>query len=89
MNKPETQSGGSLKPVGSAVRTYLFRRAGGWYPMELQDDEEARANAECNVGTVKVEDIYGRQVWPNNEVSHAGPDGVNCKPKRNPGVALD
>ena len=26
---------------------------------------------------------------PNNEVSHAGPDGVNCKPKRNPGVALD
>lgn len=88
MNKPETQSGGSLKPVGSALRTYMFRRAGWWYLMELKDDTEARANAECNVGTVKVEDIYGRQVWPNTEVSERRAAGLpNTNQNANPPFA--
>jgi hypothetical protein len=30
----------------------------------------------------------GMKAPPNAELSHAGPDGVNCKPKRDPGVAL-
>jgi hypothetical protein len=72
--RSEMESGGwtirGAKPPlaqapGSALRTYMFRRAGGCYLMELGSDEEARANAECNAGTVMVEDIYGRQVWPN------------------------
>lgn len=64
---PKTIAGPPLSGApGSALRTYMFRRAGGWYLMELKDDMEARANAECNIGTVTVEDIYGRQVWPNH-----------------------
>ena len=50
--------------VCSALLPYIFRRAGGWYVIELANDEDARENAECNVGTVTVEDMNGRQVWP-------------------------
>lgn len=30
---------------------------------EMKDDADARANAECNPGTTRVEDISGRVVW--------------------------
>ena len=42
---------------------YLFFRAEGFYPIELRDDADARANAECNPGTLKVETAIGEVVW--------------------------
>ena len=35
-----------------------------FYPMELDDDADARANAEINPGTIRVQDFWGRVVWP-------------------------
>ena len=47
---------------------YTFHRlndgAEYFYPVELADDEDARSNAESNPGTIRVEDIEGRVVWP-------------------------
>jgi hypothetical protein len=34
--------------------TYLFFRDGGFYPIELKDDEDAIKNAIVNKGTKKV-----------------------------------
>lgn len=42
---------------------YIFYRADMFYPLNLKDDEDAIANAECNEGTTKVEDIYGNVIW--------------------------
>lgn len=33
---------------------YIFHRKDGWYPLQLESDFEARENAECNPGTLKV-----------------------------------
>ena len=33
---------------------YTFHRKEGFYPLVLQSDEEARANAICNPGTIRV-----------------------------------
>jgi len=44
-------------------RLYTFHRAEGWYPLELEDDEDARKNAEFNPGTLRVEDMDGNVVW--------------------------
>lgn len=44
--------------------TYVFFREGGFfYPIYMKDDDDARRNAECNPGTIRVEDISGRIVW--------------------------
>lgn len=43
---------------------YVFFREGMFYPIELADDDDARVNAECNPGTLRVEDAFGRVVWP-------------------------
>lgn len=43
--------------------TYLFFRADGFYQLELKNDEDAIANAECNKGTLQVQDTKGRIVW--------------------------
>ncbi|XQA74619.1 hypothetical protein ACM9XA_03520 [Xanthomonas sacchari] len=43
---------------------YVFRREEGFYCLLLRDDADAVANAECNPGTLRVEDMNGRQVWP-------------------------
>jgi hypothetical protein len=51
-------------PPKAALTIYIFRRAGGWYPLAMLSDQDARNNAECNPGTVKVETTEGRQVWP-------------------------
>lgn len=40
--------GKTQKPI------YLFIRDEGFYPLELKDDADAIANAECNNGTRKV-----------------------------------
>jgi hypothetical protein len=37
------------------MKLYIFHRLGGWYPLELKDDDTARKNAELNPGTLKVE----------------------------------
>lgn len=34
--------------------TYTFHRVEGFYPLELRDDADARRNAKCNPGTLKV-----------------------------------
>lgn len=44
-------------------RIYVFFRDEGFYPIELRDDDDARDNAECNPGTIRVEDHSGRIVW--------------------------
>ncbi|MBB3806366.1 hypothetical protein FHR51_002518 [Xanthomonas arboricola] len=47
------------------MSVYVFRREEGFYPLNLANDAEAIANAECNPGTLRVEHAAdGRQVWP-------------------------
>jgi hypothetical protein len=45
------------------MKTYLFFRKEGFYPIQLRDDDDAKRNAEHNAGTLKVEDLAGRVVW--------------------------
>ncbi|GLK78081.1 hypothetical protein GCM10008171_33350 [Methylopila jiangsuensis] len=59
-------------------RVYIFFRANGWYPLELGSDAEAVANAECNPGTLRVEDAHGRLIWREPspfDVTPTHPDG--------------
>lgn len=42
---------------------YLFVREDMFYIIELMDDIDAVANAECNPGTIRVEDSDGKIVW--------------------------
>lgn len=47
------------------MKPYIFFREGMFYPVELRDDDDARANAECNPGTLKVENLLTNEiVWP-------------------------
>lgn len=44
---------------------YIFHRKEGFYPLELPNDADARANAECNPGTTRVtNETTGEQIWP-------------------------
>lgn len=54
-----------MKPVQMHERKtpYIFFRDGSFYPINMKDDDDARRNAECNPGTLRVEDINGRVVW--------------------------
>jgi len=47
------------------MKIYLFFREGGWYPIQLKDDEEAIRNAESNKGTIMVRTIDGEVIWSN------------------------
>jgi hypothetical protein len=52
---------------GGMKRVYIFFRKEGFYPIELKDDADARANAERNPGTIRVIDgLTSIQVWPEN-----------------------
>jgi len=42
---------------------YIFFREGGFYPVMLHSDEEARRSAEANAGTVRVETQTGFVIW--------------------------
>jgi hypothetical protein len=41
---------------------YVFQRKEGFYPLILQSDEEARANGECNPGTISVTNEITKEV---------------------------
>lgn len=45
------------------LKLYVFFREAGFYPIECLNDDEAKAQAEGNPGTIKVEDGKGRVVW--------------------------
>ncbi len=34
-----------------------------WYPLDLKDDANAIANAKCNPGTNRVENLDGKVIW--------------------------
>lgn len=59
IDKP--QGNGALPCVSNCI--YLFFRADGFYSLELKDDDDAIANAECNKGTLQVQGTDGRIVW--------------------------
>lgn len=46
------------------MSSYVFYRDEMFYMIDLTDDADAVANAECNPGTRRVEDMMGNQVWP-------------------------
>lgn len=49
------------------LTSYMFVRAEGFYFLDLGSDEEAKANAKCNPGTLKVINaIEGTTVWTNS-----------------------
>lgn len=45
------------------MQVYIFFREEGWYPVELRDDDDARRNAEHNLGTLRVENVAGDVIW--------------------------
>lgn len=46
-----------------ASQVFLFFREDMFYPVELENDADAIANAKINYGTIRVEDANGRVVW--------------------------
>jgi hypothetical protein len=49
------------------MKTYIFVRKEGFYPIKLKDDEEAKMNAEINEGTIQVIDPLTEDViWDIN-----------------------
>ena len=46
---------------------YLFFRKHTFYTIPMKDDADAIANAECNPGTIRVEDMDCRTVWLSPE----------------------
>lgn len=37
---------------------YIFFREGGWYPIEIESDDEAIRQAKVNIGTQRVVRVY-------------------------------
>jgi hypothetical protein len=57
------------------AETYIFFRRGTFYPITLRDDDDARRNAECNPGTLKVENVDGsRLIWEASDESREPPN---------------
>lgn len=53
--------------LSSPMRTFLFIRSDGFYPINLPE-ATVRDNAECNSGTIRVEDAEtGEVVWSANQ----------------------
>ena len=51
------------------VVTVIFFRAEGWYPMEVPIDADLAAHARCNPGTIRIEDLGGRILWPPTKMN--------------------
>ena len=51
------------------TETYLFIRADGFYPMELENDAAAKTNAEYNPGTLQVETPDGKVIWQSGDAA--------------------
>ena len=47
-------------------KTYLFFREDSFYTIDLLDVNDAINNANCNIGTIKVEDAFGNLIWKRN-----------------------
>lgn len=45
------------------MRVVVFRRADGWYPLELSLDADLAQHAELNPGTLQIEDVAGNVLW--------------------------
>lgn len=58
---------------GGNMMLFIFFREhdgkGFFYPLELASPAEARANAECNPGTIRVETVGGDVVWRAPELT--------------------
>lgn len=52
-----------------ANNIYIFIRKEGFYPIEMNGDEEAIKNAEHNIGTLEVQDTKGRVVWVAHNIN--------------------
>jgi len=53
-----------LMGVPDGHSLYTFHRAEGFYPLVLKDDDDAKVNAFCNPGTLKVvNELTGETVW--------------------------
>lgn len=52
------------------MKTYIFFRAEGWYPVKCTNDVDVLRHVELNPGTIKVEDMDGRIVWPEPGTKH-------------------
>ena len=51
--------------------TYIFFREEGFYTIELRDDIDAIASVLQNDGTIKVESVNGRPIWPDEKHKYA------------------
>lgn len=51
---------GTNKP---GMHTVIFRRADGWYPLELPVTDDLARHAEWNPGTLAVEALDGTVLW--------------------------
>lgn len=45
------------------TRTVIFRRAEGWYPIQVRENEDLAKHAELNPGTLTIEDTEGNVLW--------------------------
>lgn len=52
--------------LNEPLQIYRFVRDTHFYLVDLHGDADACANAECNPGTIRVENMLGRQVWPTS-----------------------
>lgn len=54
-----------FQPTGEVV---IFVRQEGFYPIQLSglkpSAEEAAEHAACNPGTLRIEDMSGKVIWP-------------------------
>lgn len=41
----------------------IFFREEGWYPLELPRNADLSKHAECNPGTLRIENVNGKVLW--------------------------
>lgn len=47
----------------TGMQTVIFRRAEGWYPIDIKVGDDIAKHAELNPGTLAVEDMAGNVLW--------------------------